>query len=306
MSIDIIVSEVGPRDGLQNTKQFMPTEAKKAWITAMAAAGVPEIEVTSFVPPKLIPQFIDAADIVAHALTLPGLAVAALVPNLKGAERAIAAGARKIGFPLSVSRGHSLSNVRKTPDEQLEELRRIVTYRAVNSIKVEISAGMATAFGCTIDGNVPESEVVRLAVASAAAGADEVTLADTVGYADPAQIKRLVRLVRAEIGARLTCIHLHNTRGLGLANALAAIEEGIKTVDSSQAGLGGCPYAPGVSGNIVTEDLVFMLERMGLRTGIDLEKLLAARAILEAAVPGAEFHGNLARAGLPKGWKHAA
>jgi hydroxymethylglutaryl-CoA lyase len=308
-AIDIKVSEVGPRDGLQNTKIFMPTAAKKAWISAEAAAGVREIEVCSFVSTKLIPQFIDAEDVVAHALTVPGLTVAALVPNLKGAERALAAGVHVITTTLSVSRAHSLANVRKTPDEQLAEFRRIVALRdaqaGAGGRRVELAAGLSTVFGCTLEGAIDEREVVRLAVGLAEAGADDVSLADTVGYANPAQIKRIVRLVHAAIGDKLAAIHLHNTRGLGLANAVAAIEEGIRTVDASLAGLGGCPYAPGASGNIVTEDLVFMLEAMGLRTGIDLAKLIAVREILEQALPGAEMYGNVARAGLPKDYAAA-
>src|SRR5262245_51341960 len=304
--IDIKVSEVGPRDGLQNTKMFMPTAAKKAWITAEAAAGVREIEVCSFVSTKLIPQFIDAEEIVAHALAIPGLTVAALIPNLKGAERAIATGVHKLTTTLSVSRAHSLANVRKTPDEQLAEFRRIIDYRnAQPGPKPGVSAGLSTVFGCTLEGVIDEREVVRLAVGLAEAGADDVSLADTVGYANPAQVKRIVRLVRDAIGDKLSDIHLHNTRGLGLANAVAAIEEGIRTVDSSLAGLGGCPYAPGASGNIVTEDLVYMLEAMGLRTGIELEKLIAVRAILEEALPGAEMYGNVARAGVPKNYAAA-
>lgn len=307
-TIDIEVSEVGPRDGLQNTKQFMPTAAKQAWIAAEAAAGVREIEVCSFVPPKLIPQFSDATEIVTHALTIPNLSVAALIPNLKGAERAVAAGVHKLSFPLSVSRGHSLSNVRKTPDEQLAEFARIAGFlRTVPKDKrPALSGGLSTAFGCTIDGAVDEKDVVRLAVGLVEAGADDVSLADTVGYANPAQIKRVFTAVKREIGDKLVGAHLHNTRGLGLANAVAAIECGIRTLDASLGGLGGCPYAPGASGNIVTEDLVFMLEAMGLRTGIDLGKLLDVRHQVEAALPGAEFHGNIAAAGLPKGYAAAA
>ncbi len=306
--IDVEISEVGPRDGLQNTKQFMPTEAKKAWITAEAAAGVREIEVCSFVPPKLLPQFADANEVVAHALTIPGLAVAALIPNLKGAERAVAAGVHKLSFTISVSRAHSLNNVRKTPDEQLEEFRRIVTFLKTQpeNRRAFLSGGLSTVFGCTLEGNIDEREVVRLAVALAEAGADDVSLADTVGYANPAQIKRVFSAVRREIGEKLTSAHLHNTRGLGLANAVAALECGVKTLDSSLGGLGGCPYAPGASGNIVTEDLVFMLEAMGLRTGIDLDKLLAVRRIIEEALPDAELYGNLAVAGLPKGFARIA
>jgi len=306
--IDVEISEVGPRDGLQNTSIFMPTAAKQAWIAAEAAAGVREIEVCSFVSPKLIPQFADADEVARHALGLPGLKVTALVPNLKGAERAFAAGIHKIGLPVSVSRGHSLANVRKTPDEQVAELRRIVELRDAqeDGYRPAVSGALSTAFGCSIEGAVDEREVVRLAVALAEAGADDVSLADTVGYANPAQVKRLVAAVRREIGGKLGGVHLHNTRGTGLANALAAIEAGITALDSSLGGLGGCPYAPGASGNVVTEDLVFMLDAMGLRTGIDLEKLLETRRLVEAALPGAEFHGNLALAGLPKGYAPGA
>ena len=302
--IDVLVSEVGPRDGLQNTKQFMPTEYKKKWITAAAAAGLREIEVCSFVPPKLIPQMIDAAEVVAHALTMPGLTVAALAPNLKGAERAIAAGAHKITLPISVSKSHSLSNVRMTPDEAIAEARRICALR--DSLppgqRPKIESGLSTVFGCTIEGTVSEEEVVRLAVASVEAGCDEVGLADTTGYANPEQIRRVFRKVRATIGDKLGGAHLHNTRGLGLANVVAALEVGVRTFDSSLGGLGGCPFAPGATGNIVTEDLVFMLEAMGLRTGIDLDQLLAIRNIVAAGIPGEALYGYLPAAGITKGF----
>jgi hydroxymethylglutaryl-CoA lyase len=304
--IDVTICEVGPRDGLQNTKTFMPTAAKTAWIAAEAAAGVREIEVCSFVPPKLIPQFVDAEEIARFALAIPGLDVAALVPNLKGAERALACGVRKLSFTLSVSREHSLANVRKTPEEQLEEFRRIVAHRDATAPDAKLSGGLSTVWGCTLRGAVDERDVVHLAVGLVAAGADDVSLADTVGYADPAHIRRVIKAVHAEIGAKLTAAHLHNTRGLGLANALAALALGVTTLDSSLGGLGGCPYAPGASGNVVTEDLVFMLEAMGYRTGIDLEKLLAVRREVEAALPSGEWHGTLALAGLPKGWRAAA
>ena len=303
---DIHLCEVGPRDGLQNTKIFMPTDAKKAWIAALAASGLPEIEVCSFVPPKLIPQFADAVEVATFALTLPAVSIVALVPNLKGAERAAETGLRRITLPISASEAHSRSNVRKSVDEQLEELARIVALR--NSLPAErrfrIVAGISTAFGCTLQGEVPEADVLNICVRAAELDADSVSLADTVGYANPAQVRRLLSAARAEVGARLEAAHFHNTRGLGLANCVAAIEAGVRTLDSSMAGLGGCPYAPGASGNVITEDLVFMLESMGLRTGIDIAKLLEARRILEAALPGAEFYGHLAKAGVPKGFVH--
>jgi hydroxymethylglutaryl-CoA lyase len=300
--IDVLVSEVGPRDGLQNTKQFMPTEYKKKWISAAAAAGLREIEVCSFVPPKLIPQMIDAAEVVAHALTISGLTVAVLAPNLKGSLRAMEAGAHKITLPISVSHAHSLSNVRKTPDQAVEEARRICEARdelpAARRPKIE--AGLSTVFGCTIQGEVKESEVVRLAIACVEAGCDEIGLADSVGHANPEQIRRVYRLVEAEVGDRLAGLHLHNTRGLGLANVVAALEIGVRTFDASLGGLGGCPFAPGATGNIVTEDLVFMLESMGYRTGIDLDKLVAIRALLAEGIPGEPLYGYVAAAGVTK------
>lgn len=306
--IDVLVSEVGPRDGLQNTKQFMPTEYKKKWISAAAAAGIREIEVCSFVPPKLIPQMVDAEEVVTHSLGLPGLTVAALAPNLKGAERAMAAGAHKITLPISVSRSHSLANVRRTPDEAVAEAKRICALRdsLPSARRPKIEAGLSTVFGCTIEGSVSEDEVVRLALACVEAGCDEVGLADTTGYANPEQIRRVFRKVRAAIGERLGGAHLHNTRGLGLANVVAALEVGVRTFDSSLGGLGGCPFAPGASGNIVTEDLVFMLEAMGLKTGIDLGRLIGVRAIVAAGIPEEPLYGYVAQAGITKGFTAAS
>jgi hydroxymethylglutaryl-CoA lyase len=303
--IDVLVSEVGPRDGLQSIKSVMPTAAKKAWIAAEAAAGVREIEVCSFVPAKLMPQMADAAEIVAYARTIPGLTVLALVPNFKGAENAIKAGAHKIALPLSASETHSKANLRKSHADVLEDVRQIAAL--LRSLPAEHRPGfegnVATAFGCTLEGVVPESKVVELAVALMEAGCEDIGLSDTTGYANPQQVRRLIRLVRSAVGRdKLSSVHLHNTRGLGLANALAALEEGITTLDSSLGGLGGCPHAPGASGNIVTEDLVFMLDAMGLRTGIDLPRLLEVRQILRENLPDDELYGFTPDAGLPKGY----
>lgn len=297
------ICEVGPRDGLQNARQLMPTETKKAWISALAAAGLTEIEVGSFVPPKLIPAMADTGEIVKHALKIPGLKVVALAPNVKGFERAREAGAHKITFPVSASHQHSVSNVRMTPDQMIEEVRKAAAMREGKG--PEIEGAVSTAFGCTMQGNVPEDEVVRIA-ARLAEFCDCVALADTVGYANPAQVKRVFRRVKQEIGAKLEGAHFHNTRGLGLANALAAWEEGVRSFDSSMGGLGGCPFAPGASGNVITEDLVFMFESMGVATGIDFEKLLAARTIMHGGVPDEPLYGHMALAGLPKGFRAAA
>jgi len=300
---DVHICEVGPRDGLQNAKHLMPTEAKKRWIDALAAAGLEEIEVGSFVPPKLIPAMADTAEIVAHARAIPGLKVVALAPNVKGFERALAAGAHKVTFPVSASRKHSESNVRMTPDEMIDEVRKCAMLRAPGGPQLE--GAVSTAFGCTLQGAVPEDEVVRIAVALAGF-CDAVALADTVGYANPAQVKRIFARVRREIGPKLEGAHFHNTRGLGLANALAAWEEGVRAFDSSLGGLGGCPFAPGASGNVITEDLVFMFESMGVRTGIDLEKLFAARRVLTESIPEEPVYGHTPQAGLPKGFRQAA
>ena len=299
---DIHICEVGPRDGLQNAKHLMPTEAKKAWIRALAAAGVREIEVGSFVPPKLIPAMADTADIVRDAVTVPGLKVVALAPNLKGFQRAIEAGAHKVTFPVSASHQHSVSNVRMTPDQMVEEVRKCAEYPHPG---VEIEGGVSTAFGCTMQGVVPDDDVVRIAVALAKF-CDGVALADTVGYANPAQVRRLFKRVKKEIGDKLEGAHFHNTRGLGLANALAAYEEGVRHFDSSMGGLGGCPFAPGASGNVITEDLVFMFESMGVKTGIDLERLFLARKTLIQGLPDEPIYGHTPLAGLPKGFRAAA
>jgi hydroxymethylglutaryl-CoA lyase len=248
----------------------------------------------------------DAAEVVRHALTLPGLTVMALVPNLKGAEAALAAGVHKLTIPVSASAAHSLANVRKTREQMVEEVRNIVALRNERAPHVKIEAGISTAFGCTIQGLVPEDDVVRLTAQLIAAGADESGLADTTGMANPAQVRRLFNRVRAEIGEHTGGAHMHNTRGLGLANCLAAYDVGVRTFDASLAGLGGCPYAPGASGNVVTEDLVFMFEAMGLSTGIDIEKLVAARKPLAAGLPGETLYGMTAEAGLPKGFVHGA
>lgn len=307
--IDVLVSEVGPRDGLQSIARIMPTAAKKAWISAEAAAGVREIEVGSFVPAKLLPQLADTAEIVAHARTISGLTVAVLVPNARGAEAAIAAGAHKITLPLSVSETHSLANLRRTHEQVLAEAQLIADMiKALpHDARPHFEGSLSTVFGCTLEGMIPEAQVARLAESLMTAGCDEVGLSDTTGFADPAAVKRLIKLVRSVAGdSALTGIHLHNTRGLGLANALMALECGLTTLDSSLGGLGGCPFAPGASGNIVTEDLCFMLAAMGLRTGIDLDALVAVRSILAEALPGEPLYGFLPDAGLPLGWKDAA
>lgn len=310
MSRDIVISEVGPRDGLQSIQSIMATDDKKAWIRDQFYAGTPEIEVGSFVPPKLLPQLADTADLVAWAGSeLDGLVVAVLAPNRKGLENAVAAGAHKVTIPFSMSETHSIRNVRKSHAEMLEEIRCCATFldALADDDRPKFDVALATAFGCTIEGPVPEDRVVRLAASAVEVGADEVVLADTTGYGNPAQLKRLAGKIWAACGEdRLTRVHLHNTRGQGLANVLMAVEIGITTIDSSLGGIGGCPFAPGASGNIVTEDLVWLLESMGLDTGIDLERLLAVRERVQQALPGEALHGFVGAAGLPKGFRSGA
>ena len=281
---DVTVTEVGLRDGLQAIQAVMPTARKLEWVELAYDAGLRSIEAGSFVPPKLLPQLADTATVVQHALALPGLNVCALVPNLRGAEAALAAGAHEIVFPLSASAAHSRANIRKTPEEAIAELGRICAARDAAPARSQVIAGISTAFGCTMQGDVPEDDVERMAVAAAEAGADAIGLGDTTGYANPAQVRRLFRRLRAAVGDRVSGAHFHDTRGLALANVVAALDCGIRNFDSSLAGLGGCPHAPGATGNVATEDLVFMLESMGLATGIDVEKLVALRALLKDAL----------------------
>jgi hydroxymethylglutaryl-CoA lyase len=300
---EILISEVGPRDGLQSVKVTMPTADKFKWIDALVAAGLREIEVGSFVPAKLLPQMADCAELVKHALQYPGVTVMALVPNLRGAEAALKLGVHKLTVPCSASEAHSLANVRKCRKDMVEEVRAIVRLRDEIAPCVKIEAGLSTAFGCTIQGIVTDDEVVWMADQVVAAGVDEAGLSDTTGMANPAQVRRLFNKVRSAIGSKTGAAHMHNTRGLGLANCLAAYDVGVRTFDASLGGLGGCPYAPGASGNVVTEDLVFMFEAMGIRTGVDIEKLIAARVPLQAGLPGEPIYGMTPLAGLPKGWQ---
>jgi len=305
--VDVVVSEVGPRDGLQNIKRAMPTDQKIRWVAALAEAGLREIEVGSFVSPKLLPQMADAEEVVRAASRIPGVVVLALAPNLKGAERAVAAGVDTITMPVSASREHSMANLRMTPEEAVEQVRKVRRLcDELPSKKIRLEVGISTAFGCSLQGLVSESWVMELAVLVAKAGAESVGLSDTAGYANPTQVKRMFTQLKRELGDKAGAAHFHNTYGQGLANVVAALDAGVKTFDASQGGLGGCPYAPGATGNIVTEDLVFLLESMGLRTGIDLERLLEARKIIIEALPGEQLYGHVSNTELPKGFVYAS
>jgi hydroxymethylglutaryl-CoA lyase len=290
----VMISEVGPRDGLQSVARTMSTAAKCRWIDALVDAGLSEIEVGSFVSPKRLPQMADTAEVVRHARRHAGLTVMALVPNLQGAEAAFAAGVHKLTVPVSASEAHSVANVRRTRAQMVDEVAAIVHARDRQAPGVAVEVGISTAFGCTLQGRVDEAEVLHLAAQLAAAGAGQIGLSDTTGMAQPLQVQRLFTGLRAAVGARMGGAHLHNTRGLGLANALAAWQVGVTTFDASLAGLGGCPYAPGASGNVVTEDLVHLFEAMGVATGVRLAGLFAAREVLAAGLPGEPLYGMLA------------
>ena len=296
----VIVREVGPRDGLQSITSVLSTERKREWIAAAHAAGQREIEVGSFVPPKLLPQLADTAEVLAFAKTLPGLFASVLVPNLKGAERALEGDADSMLLPISASHAHSLANLHKTPDEAVADLARVRAARDASGRKTLIEGGISTAFGCTIQGEVKAAEVLRLMQSLLDAGADRVSLADTVGYADPVSVSHLFEQALRVAGDRFHCGHFHDTRGLALANVHAALQLGVHRFDASLAGIGGCPHAPGASGNATTEDLVFMLEAMGCDTGIELNALLALRQRLASWIPHELTFGALWRAGLPK------
>jgi hydroxymethylglutaryl-CoA lyase len=296
----VTIREVGMRDGLQSIQTILPTGRKLEWVRDAYHAGVREIEVGSFVPARLLPQLADTADVLAYAKTLPGLSATVLVPNLKGAERAIEGGADLMLVPLSASHQHSLANLRKTPDDVVADVARIRAARDAAGARTLIEGGVGTAWGCTLQGKVETAEVLRLMQALLDAGADRVSLADTVGYADPAAVRDLCEQAVRIAGDRFCCGHFHDTRGMAMANVYAALEVGVNRFDASLAGIGGCPHAPGASGNVATEDLAFMLASMGKDTGIDLQRLLALRANVAHWLEGETLHGALARAGLPK------
>lgn len=296
---DCVVREVGLRDGLQGVDLFVPTDLKLRWIRGEAAAGVGEIEVASYVPPRVVPQFADAAEVTAASLQVPSLVVSALVPNLMGAQRGVELHAHKLNYVISVSQTHNARNVRRSREDSIREFAHIVSMISGLCIRPVIAAGLATAFGCSHEGPIDEDDVLRCACELIEAGADELVVADTVGYATPAQVKRLFRRILAVAGPAQVAAHFHDTRGTGLANVLAAMDAGVRTFDASLGGLGGCQFARGASGNIVTEDLCYMLESMGVRTGIDVAQLIALSQEMRATMPSLPFGGSLVKAGLP-------
>lgn len=300
MDIDVVCREVGPRDGLQVIRTFFPTEEKIRWIKEEAAAGVTAIQACSFVPARLNPQFADAAEVAQAAMAIDGLAVSVLVPNLKGAEAAVALGVKEIGYMASVSETHSRANLRRSRSEVLDEFRRIIEFR--DSLPMErrfkLTSGLSTAFGCTLQGRVPPGDVIELAARYVEAGTEMLSVADTVGFAGPFEVKTLVTELVHQFGSKVDILaHFHDTRGMGVANVFAAYEAGCRKFDGCLAGLGGCPHAPLSTGNVVFEDLVFMFETAGIRTGIDLDRLVPVREIVARNLPQEPLHGAYALAG---------
>jgi len=288
------VREVGPRDGLQNEAPVAVAERVRL-IDALGAAGIRRIEAASFVHPQAIPAMAGAEEVLAAIERRPGVSYAALVPNRRGAERALAAGADELEAVVSASATHNQKNLRRTPDETLDEIAGIV--ELAHSAGRPVDAGVATCFGCPYEGDIDPAAVAGYARRLLDLGADTVFFGDTTGMGSPRRVGLLLDAVEAAgIGLPLVGLHLHDTRGTGLANAYAALERGVSRFDASVGGLGGCPYAPGASGNIATEDLVHMVEDLGIATGISLGDLIAAAHLAEQIV-GRRLPGQVMRAG---------
>src|ERR1700760_1448789 len=295
----VILREVGLRDGLQLVKKFPSTSAKQRWVRDEFAAGVRHFEVGSFLPAKTFPQFVDVRDVVATIASLPRAHGIALTLNERGVNEALASGVAEVATVVSATEEHSQANANRSRDSAVANVRRLCELRDASSHKPIVNAAISMALGCSIVGAVDPNEVIRLAEKLYEAGVDMVAVADTVGYAGPKQVGELTKAVVRIAGSKPVCVHLHDTRGMGIANAAAALDAGARVLDGSLGGLGGCPFAPGATGNVVFEDLVFLCESKGFATGIDIDKLVAVRAILREAMPEEMLYGGLARAGLP-------
>ena len=295
----VILREVGLRDGLQLVKKFPSTAGKQRWVRDEYGAGVRHFEVGSFLPAKTFPQFVDVRDIIATVQGLPGAHGIALVLNERGGNEALESRVGEIATVVSATEEHSQANANRSRDAAIANVNRLCDLRDASDHKPIVHAAISMALGCSISGDVDPREVIRLVEKCFEAGADAVGIADTVGYAGPKAVGDLTRAAVKLAGAKPICVHLHDTRGMGIANAAAALDSGARILDGSLGGLGGCPFAPGATGNVVFEDLVFLCESKGFATGIDIEKLVAVRAILKAEMPGEQLYGGMARAGLP-------
>jgi len=302
----VILREVGLRDGLQLVKKFPSTAAKQRWVRDEYAAGVRHFEVGSFLPAKTFPQFADVRDVVATIASLPGAHGVALALNERGVNEALASGTAEIASVVSATEEHSQANANRSRESAIDNVKRLCELRDASAHKPLVNVGISMALGCSITGDVDPKEVLRLTEKLYEVGVDMVAIADTVGYAGPKQVGELTSGAVRIAGAKPVCVHLHDTRGMGIANAAAALDEGARVLDGSLGGLGGCPFAPGATGNVVFEDLVFLCESKGFPTGIDLDQLVAVRAILKSEMPNEPLYGGLARAGVPRGSKAKA
>jgi hydroxymethylglutaryl-CoA lyase len=295
----VSLREVGLRDGLQMVKTFPSTAAKQHWIRDEYAAGVRHFEVGSFLPAKTFPQFVDVRDMVKTVASLPGAHGVALTLNERGVNEALASGVAEVATVVSATEEHSQANAHRSRADAIANVKRLCDLRDASTHKPLVNAAISMALGCSITGAVDPKEVIRLAEKCLEAGVDFVAVADTVGYAGPKQVAELTKAIVKLSGKKPVCVHLHDTRGMGIANASAALDAGARILDGSLGGLGGCPFAPGATGNVVFEDLVFLCESKGFATGIDIDKLVAVRSILRSEMPGEALYGGLARAGLP-------
>lgn len=295
----VILREVGLRDGLQMVDRYPTTTAKLEWLRRESAAGVRHFEVGSFLPSKTMPQFADVREIIGACEYLD-VHSAALALNDRGTEDAIQTQVGEIVTVVSASEEHSQANARRSRKDAIALVGRTVELARNSDAVPLVQAGISMAFGCSIAGEVDPDEVVRIAAACVEAGADVIGLADTVGFAGPDQVHDVCRRVQQELGDVTLSIHLHDTRGMGIANASAALDAGIRVIDGALAGLGGCPFAPGATGNVVFEDLIYLCERKGFETGIDLEKLISVREIAAFEMLNEQLYGALPRAGAPR------
>lgn len=289
----VTLREVGPRDGLQS-EDPVPTADKIALIDALGSTGVPQVEAVSFVHPRAIPQMADAQEVWAGVTRDPETQYSALVPNLVGARRALTAGFTDLEVVVSASRTHNLKNLNRTPDESLDAIAEVIDLAHASGARAQVI--VATAFGCPYEGEIPESQVVGHALRALELGADSVCFGDTTGMGSPPRVQRVVGGVREQAPEATVALHLHDTRGTGIANLVAGLQMGIQHFDASVGGLGGCPYAPGASGNVASEEVVYVLQEMGVETGVDLEALLEVGRLAESIV-GRQLPSRLLRAG---------
>jgi hydroxymethylglutaryl-CoA lyase len=295
----VSLREVGLRDGLQLVKKFPSTSAKQRWLRDEYGAGVRHFEVGSFLPAKTFPQFADVREVVKTVAALPGAHGVALALNERGVNEALASGVAEVASVVSATEEHSQANANRSREQAIANVKRLCELRDASAHKPIVNAAISMALGCSITGPVDPREVIKIAEKCLEAGVDFIAIADTVGFAGPKQVGELTKAIVKLSGTKPVCVHLHDTRGMGIANASAALDAGARILDGSLGGLGGCPFAPGATGNVVFEDLVFLCESKGFNTVIDIERLVAVRSILEAEMPNETLYGGLARAGLP-------